>query len=64
MLNIIGLGCGPTYVGLLSDMLMPAYGELQSLRLAITSLAVVYVIGIGFFLLAAKNLRYDWPIES
>jgi MFS family permease len=64
ILNIIGLGCGHTYVGLLSDMLMPAYGELQSLRLAITSLAVVYVIGIGFFLLAAKNLRYDWPIES
>ena len=50
ILNIIGLGCGPTYVGLLSDMLMPAYGELQSLRLAITSLAVVYVIGIGFLL--------------
>lgn len=64
ILNIIGLGCGPTYIGMLSDMLMPAYGELQSLRLAITSLAVVYVIGIGFFLLAAKNLRYDWPIES
>ena len=64
VLNIIGLGCGPTYVGLVSEILMPAYGELQSLRLAITSLAVVYVIGIGFFLLAAKNLRYDWPTES
>ena len=64
VLNIIGLGCGPTYVGLVSEVLMPAYGELQSLRLAITSLAVVYIIGIGFFLLAAKNLRYDWPTES
>jgi MFS family permease len=61
VLNIIGLGGGPTFVGILSDLLMPTYGELHGLRLALTSLAIVYVIGLVFFLCAVKSLKNDWP---
>ena len=42
ILNIIGLGCGPTLVGMISDYLTPAYGSAEALRYAL-----LYVIPIG-----------------
>jgi hypothetical protein len=37
ILNLIELGGGPTYIGLLSSALTGHYGEVHALRLAITS---------------------------
>ncbi|WP_103654403.1 spinster family MFS transporter [Agarilytica rhodophyticola] len=59
-LNIIGLGCGPTYVGFLSQFLMTDFGEAQALRIALSSLAIFFVISIFAFLYAAKHLPRDW----
>lgn len=59
VLNIIGLGCGPTLVGALSDWLAPQYGT-DSLRYA-----VLYVVPAAcvwafiHFMLAARGLRQE-----
>ena len=59
VLNIIGLGCGPTIIGVLSDTLGGAYGN-ESLRYA-----MLFVIPAGciwsatHFFLAAKTIRED-----
>ncbi len=59
ILNMIGLGLGPWFVGLLSDALVPAYG-IRSLG---TSLLWVVIVGNAWstlhYLLAARTLRED-----
>ena len=59
VLNIIGLGCGPTLVGAVSDWLAPQYGE-ESVRYA-----VLYVVPAAcvwafiHFMLAARGLQRE-----
>ena len=60
ILNIIALGGGPTYVGMVSEMLMEKHGEVHSLRLAITTLIVPYILSVIAFFWAAKTLPKDW----
>ncbi|MCA9075630.1 MAG: MFS transporter [Planctomycetaceae bacterium] len=60
ILNLIALGGGPTYVGLVSDLLNEQHGNVHSLRLAVSSLAVPYIISIIAFFWAAKTLPTDW----
>ncbi|MEN7341299.1 MAG: MFS transporter [Pseudomonadota bacterium] len=60
ILNLIALGGGPSWVGWLSQTLTAEHGELHALRLAITSLAVPYVVSIAAFMWAAKSLPADW----
>jgi MFS family permease len=55
-LNLIGLGCGPLAIGMVSDWAAPTYGT-QSLRLAFQLLAPVFVIAAIANLLAARVLR-------
>ena len=60
ILNLIALGGGPTWVGWLSGALTETHGETHALRLAISSLAVPFVISILTFFWAAKTLPKDW----
>lgn len=60
ILNIIGLGAGPTVVGYLSDSLQPHYGEVIGLRLALTALVFMCLLAIGCFFWAAIKLPRDW----
>jgi len=60
ILNIIALGGGPTYVGMVSEMLMDKHGEVHALRLAITTLIVPYILSVIAFFWAAKTLPKDW----
>ena len=60
ILNIIALGGGPTYVGMMSEHLMEQHGEVQSLRIAISTLAVPYILSVIAFFWAAKTLPKDW----
>jgi predicted MFS family arabinose efflux permease len=59
ILNIIGLGCGPFLVGLLSDQLSASHGA-DSLRLAMLYLlpAVMFWSACHFYF-ASKHLRKD-----
>jgi len=60
ILNLIALGGGPTYIGLVSSALTEQYGQVHALRLAITSLGVPYIMSIIAFFWAAKLLPKDW----
>jgi MFS family permease len=56
VMNFIGLGLGPTYVGWASDRLA-AGGHAHALQLALYSLAPFYVLAVVIFLALARRLR-------
>jgi MFS family permease len=60
VLNLIGLGCGPTYVGFLSGFLTEQFDDTQALRLAMSSVGIAFVIAVNAYFYAAKNLPADW----
>jgi predicted MFS family arabinose efflux permease len=58
IMNLIGLGFGPTWVGAVSDWLRPTHPE-NSLQLAFYSLVPFYLIAIGLHLALARRLGRD-----
>ncbi|MXO89882.1 spinster family MFS transporter [Pontixanthobacter aquaemixtae] len=56
IINLIGLGIGPTMVGVISDMLVPQYGE-QSLRYALLVIASFTPLAIFCYWRASVALR-------
>ncbi|RZJ18096.1 MAG: MFS transporter [Brevundimonas sp.] len=63
VMNFIGMGAGPTFVGMASDFFRAAHPE-NSLQIALYALTPVYVVAIGLFLLLARVLsRSDKAAE-
>lgn len=58
VLNIIGLGMGPQAVGIMSDLLAPAYGQ-ESLRYALLISSSFYLWSAYHFWKAAVTLKPD-----
>ncbi|WP_423605324.1 spinster family MFS transporter [Sphingomonas sp. MS122] len=58
IMNFIGLGLGPTWVGFASDWLR-AQGDTHSLQSALYTLTPFYLIAIALFLWLARLLRRD-----
>ena len=58
VLNMIGLGLGPFLTGLVSDLLVPAYGD-QALRYSMLGTTQFYLLALAMFALAAKHLPTD-----
>ena len=58
VMNFIGLGLGPTYVGAASDY-FKAHGSAHSLQTALYTLAPIYLIAIFFFLWLARVLSRE-----
>jgi MFS family permease len=56
VMNLIGMGVGPTFVGALSDALHASHPH-HSLQIAFYALAPVYGVAIGLFLCLARVLR-------
>ena len=56
VMNLIGLGLGPTYVGMASDYFRPAHGG-HALQSAYYALAPMYLIGAALFLALARLIR-------
>ena len=56
VMNFIGLGLGPTYVGAASDW-FAARGLPHSLQLSLYTLSPFYLIAICLFTLLARRLR-------
>lgn len=56
VLNLFAVGCGPLYVGAVSDWAKPQYGT-ESLRIALYALVPFFVLGIGCNLWAARLLK-------
>ena len=60
VMNFIGLGLGPTYVGAASDW-FTAHGWGNSLQMALYTLTPFYVIAVAIFLSLAARLRGETP---
>lgn len=58
ILNMIGLGLGPFFTGVMSDALQPAYGD-ESLRYAMIITAFVGLFGMLFLYLGGRQLPKD-----
>jgi len=58
VMNMIGLGLGPTYVGAASDFLKPDHPD-NSLQLALYTLVPFYFLAIACFLVLARILRKE-----
>lgn len=56
VMNLIGLGLGPTYVGMMSDYFRPTHG-VHSLQTALYALAPMYLIAAALFLLLSRMIR-------
>jgi len=56
--NIIGLGLGPQFVGIASDLWKPALGE-DSLRYAMLAAMAGSAVSVFGFVMAARHLRGD-----
>lgn len=56
--NIVGLGLGPQFVGIASDLWKPALGE-DSLRYAMLAATTGSAISVFGFVMAARHLRGD-----
>jgi MFS family permease len=56
--NIIGLGLGPQFVGIASDLWKPALGE-DSLRYAMLAAMTGSAVSVFGFFMAARHLRGD-----
>ncbi len=64
ILNLIGLGIGPWFVGFVSDQLAPTYG-VESIRYALVSVVMVGNAWAGIhYLLAARTLKADLEIRN
>jgi MFS family permease len=58
IMNFIGLGLGPTYVGAASDYFL-AHGYANSLQISLYTLSPFYLIAIALFLRLAARLRHE-----
>lgn len=58
VVNIVGLGLGPTSVGLLSDLLAARFGE-QALRYALPSIAIPALAAAALFWRSSVHLRAE-----
>lgn len=56
VMNLIGLGLGPTFVGMASDYFRPEYGE-HALRMAYYALAPMYLVAALLFVWLARLIR-------
>jgi len=60
VLNMIGLGLGPTLAGILIDMFKESSTALEATRLSLSVVAFSLLIGLVFFYLASRTLPKDW----
>ena len=58
IMNLIGLGLGPTFVGAASDFFRASHPH-HSLQLALYMLSPLYVVAISLFLVLARVLRKE-----
>jgi len=63
VMNFIGLGLGPTYVGMASDFFRPTQGS-HALQSAYYALAPMYLIGAALFLALARLIRRNERLQK
>ena len=63
ILNLIGLGGGPVFVGVLSDLFKASYGT-DGLKLALLWLTPVFLLTAGAYALAARAMGRDGAVPA
>ena len=63
VMNLIGLGLGPTFVGMASDFFRPQYGE-HALRMAFYALAPMYLVAALLFAWLARMIKRSSPASG
>ena len=64
ILNMIGLGLGPSISGWLIDFFKFDYEDINSMRYAMTAISCVFIPSIISFLIVARKLPRDWEIAE
>lgn len=62
IVNVIGLGLGPTLVGAVSNLLAPAYGDASGLRVGLTLVTLTSAYSAYVFWQMSKTVVDDWRI--
>jgi MFS family permease len=57
--NLIGIGLGPLFVGIISDSLAPDLGEGEALRVALMFGVSAFAVAAGLFVAASFTLKRD-----
>jgi MFS family permease len=60
ILNMIGLGLGPSISGWMIDLFNTNYGNVESIRYAMTVTSLMFIPSIISFLIVARKLPNDW----
>ena len=60
ILNMIGLGLGPSISGWMIDLFNASYGNVESIRYAMTVTSLIFIPSIISFLIVARKLPKDW----
>ena len=60
ILNMIGLGLGPSISGWMIDLFNASYGNVESIRYAMTVTSLMFIPSIISFLIVARKLPKDW----
>ena len=63
VINLMGLGFGPTVVGIISDLLKPALG-VESLRWAMSIVIVISFASAMLFFATAKKLAVELKLKG
>lgn len=58
--NLIGLGLGPTLVGAVSEIFLPHYGAITSLRIGLTLVTLSSIYGAWVFWRMQRQIEIDW----
>ncbi|KCZ87916.1 spinster family MFS transporter [Hyphomonas johnsonii] len=60
IINLVGMGLGPTFVGFLSSGLMAQFGPDYSLRIALSALLAGYLVASVIYMRASEGIDADW----
>jgi predicted MFS family arabinose efflux permease len=63
ILNLIGLGGGPVYVGLVADHFKPIYGTV-ALKYGLAALVPFYILTILAHLIASRSIKHDTTLAA
>jgi len=58
VLNLVGLGGGPLYIGMVSDHFKPTYGD-DALKIAMLALLPFILVTVGAHIAAARSIKRD-----
>jgi len=57
VLNFVGLGIGPLWIGMMNDAFAAEYGEAGAIRLSLMIVTACTLVAVGFMVWAARLIK-------